>query len=88
MAELKGENRKATGAGKKMAGMTKKEPVRPCSDVPTFGDAVTETQSPEPDAPLLPQQPLIVGNLAAGAAFVGHITEDSRIIHLCAVAAD
>ena len=88
MAELKGENRKATGAGKKMAGMTKKELGNHCSDVPTFGDAVTETQLLEPDAQLLPLQPHIAGNLVADAVSAGLTTGDSQIIHLCAAAAD
>ena len=87
MEELKGENRKATGVEKKMAGMTKKEPASPCSDVPTFGDAVTETQLLEPDAQLLLQQPHIVGNLVADAVSAGLTTGDSQIIHLCAAAA-
>ena len=87
MEEPKGENRKVTGVGKKMVGMTKKDQESPFFDVPTSEDAVTETQLLEPDAQLLPLQPHFAGNLVADAVSAGLTTGDSQIIHLCAAAA-
>ena len=87
MGERKGENRKVTGVGKKMVGMTKKGQESPSFDVPKSGGVVTETQLLEPDAQLLPLQPHIAGSLGVDALSAGLTTGDSQIIHLCAAAA-
>ena len=87
MEERKGENRKVTGVGKKMVGMTKRGRGSPFFDVPTFGGVVTETQSLEPDAQRLPLRPHIAGSLVVGVVSAGLTTGDSQIIHLCAAAA-